>query len=79
MNIETGKIITGIEYQELLEEAKEKYIQISQEEMTMKQKEEMQVSLHDNKSKLGKQLQKERKKLTRNQLKRARKKQNRKK
>jgi len=73
MNLETGKI-KKYSKDELnqLEQLKQKLIEIEEKDMTEKQKKNMQVSLKDHRSKLGKKLTEERKKrgysqMTRNQ------------
>lgn len=56
MDINTGKIkfLSIDEFNNLSKSDKDKLVEIKEEFMTDKQKEEMKVSLHDNKSKLGK-------------------------
>ena len=63
MNIDNGKIfnVDKIEKSEL-EKMKELLTPINEGDMTKKQKEKMEVSLKDHKSKLGKQLTEARKK-----------------
>lgn len=72
MDIRTGKIYpTTNELKKAIEnlETKEQdLLKVTKEEMTDKQKETNQVSLHDNKSVLGKKLQKVRKKLGYSQM-----------
>jgi hypothetical protein len=55
MNTETGKIeyYTDEELENKLKLLKDSLIEVKEEDMTEKQKEEMQVSKFDNKSKLG--------------------------
>lgn len=55
MNIDTGKIYNYVKKEELEKALEElNMMKINTFDMTAKQKENMQVSLHDNKSKLGK-------------------------
>lgn len=53
MNIETGEI-KRFTYEEMLNVMEDPYVPINESDMTVKQNEFMQVSKHDNKSKLGK-------------------------
>ena len=68
MDLKTGKLYEGDELikrfrdeQEFQASMKERLIEVSKEDATEKQLKEMQVSLKDTKSKLGKKLHKERK------------------
>jgi uncharacterized protein YfcZ (UPF0381/DUF406 family) len=62
MNKETGTIVEGSDLKKMVEgmsksEARDflkNYHQLAEDEMTERQKSELQVSKHDNKSKLGK-------------------------
>ena len=53
MNCETGRIITREEMENLFQPEKSKYVEIEEAAMTLKQKQQMQVSKHDNVSQLG--------------------------
>ena len=54
MNSETGRMITGTEMEKMLQLQKSKYIEIEEAAMTLKQKQQMQVSKYDNRTPLGK-------------------------
>ena len=54
MNSETGKVIDFRMLEELSKEEQAKYVPIEELAMTLKQKQEMQVSKFDNRSALGK-------------------------
>lgn len=54
MNINTGEIIENSALKELFFEKQQEFVQVNEEDMTPKQKLTKQVSLHDNRSRLGK-------------------------
>ena len=54
MNTDTGKIIDFEAMKELSEAEQAKYVSIDELAMTLKQKRDKQVSVHDNRSPLGK-------------------------
>ena len=56
MNTNTGVIIPGEAYDNLPEDQKHGHVEILTKDMTAKQSFKNQVSLHDHRSKLGKQL-----------------------
>ena len=59
MFVETGKIVTETQLQQMEGADAQLVVPVELDEMTVKQKETMQVSLHDNKSVLGKRRVKE--------------------
>ena len=70
MDVRAGKIYEG-DPRDLAKELNaslDSIISVAEDEMTKKQKENMRVSLHDNKSKLGKKLQEKRKELGYSQM-----------
>jgi len=54
MNTKTGEILEGVKLEELSKLLTGDLMQVDPDDMTDKQKKEMKVSLHDNRSKLGK-------------------------
>lgn len=68
MDLRTGKIYKGFVDSLKKEIGHEDLISVNMNDATEKQKKEMQVSLKDHKSKLGKKLTENRKELTKNYL-----------
>jgi hypothetical protein len=56
MNTNNGTIIDPEAFNDLLEDEKKDYVIVENRDMTKKQQREQKVSLHDHRSKLGKQL-----------------------